>query len=85
MAKGPITLMVENRTIKDILKSDYFIVIRYVDGTSHTIEWIDDNGTPLKGSPRLKYEGWHIMAKPRHFPKVYRERESGVLIPKTKN
>ena len=80
MSKGPLTLMVENRTIKDILKCDRFIVLRYMDGTSHTIEWVDSNGRPVRGEPRMKTEGTHIIAKAPRLNAAYKPR-NGVLVP----
>ena len=72
--------MVENKTLKDILKSDRFIILRYMDGTSHTIEWVDAHGQPVKGEPRMKTEGTHIIAKAPRLNAVYKPR-NGVLVP----
>lgn len=71
--------MVEGRVLKDILKADTFIVLRYMDGTSHTIGWRDGNG-PVKGEPYMKSEGWHIFAKAPRVG-IYRQRDGGLLVP----
>ena len=81
MARGQISLMVEGKVLKDVLKSGTFIVLRYMDGTSHTIEWVDSHGTPIRGEPRMRSEGWHIFAKAPQLKAKYKPRESGLLVP----
>ena len=51
---NPLSLMVEGRLVREVLKSRSFLLVRYADGTSHTIDWLDEDGMPLDGYPLVQ-------------------------------
>lgn len=78
---GAITKAATGRTLRDIREGRSGVELTYMDGTTHHVAWVGVDGEPVDGEPVLKYEGWHIFAKPLRLRGVYRARDSGLLEP----
>lgn len=71
-----ITLQLAGRQVECALTNGNMLCIRCTDGRELQIQWVDDNGNPLKGKPLLRMAGTHIIA--RGAREILHRREVGL-------
>jgi hypothetical protein len=60
--KPRISDIVHGKQVEAIWACDNLYVIRFLDGTELQVAWVDDNGTPIKGVPAVRFAGLHVIA-----------------------
>ena len=58
-----ISMRMAGKTIESVMKSNEVLLLRCEDGTEMQIAWLDDNGRPVKGTPKIIWFGRHVRAK----------------------
>ena len=64
-----ITARLAGKQIHSVWENGHTCELRLVGGESIQLQWLDDDGAPLKGKLSIKAEGFHIRAKPLVIPK----------------
>jgi hypothetical protein len=71
-----ITRQLHGRQVECVLTNGHMLCIRCTDGRELQVQWIDDNGNPMKGKPVLRMAGVHIIA--RGAQEILHRREAGL-------
>ena len=62
-----LTDRLAGKTVEAVLKSDETLVIRCEDGLEVHVNWQDDEGSAVKGEPKVVWSGKHVYADAAHI------------------
>lgn len=57
-----LTRQLQGKEVVAVLRNGTTLLIQCKDGAEITVQWVDDNGTPLKGRPVISSKGWRMKA-----------------------
>lgn len=58
-----ITKQLRGKQVEYVATNGHMLVIRCTDGRELQIQWVDDNGNPIKGKPVLRRAGLNIITR----------------------
>jgi len=53
----------KGREVEYVATNGHLLVIRCTDGRELQVEWVNDNGEPIRGKPVLRFAGVNVIAR----------------------